>query len=930
MGSTRWQMLGKVQLPLARRMLLLGVNQTILFALSMVVIAGLIGGGGLGAVVNSGLSSTPALALLAGFVIVVMAIALDRVDGGDRRAHRSRATPSRRRRACGARGCRRSGRRGDRGRRRRGREAARRRRRLPGDRGRATNATVDARRSGCSPGSRACSTTSQDPTSWVFSITEPIGNFILQQLLLPLQQFLVEAPWFVTLGRADADRLRRLRACGRRSRRFVMLGVIGVTGVWALAMDTLSQVLVATLIAVADRRRARHRRLGEPRRVSKVLRPMNDVLQTLPQLVYIIPFIYLMPVSIVPGIIAGVLYAFPVVVRLVERGLHDVAPQTVEAAGAFGATRRQVLTKVKIPLAGDAIMLGVNQGIIMVLAVVVIGGLVGSRRPRLRGRAGARPRLLRPGRDRLVRDPRARDHARLESRRARARHGRRGLSEAARHDNACTKRQGGSDVGSSRSRRRLRLAGLAARRARRRLVLVGSARRRGAGGGVRRRRAERELVGRVDRERLRRQERPREEAQVQGQGRRTSPRASRPSRRWPTGRSTSCSRTGRTSPGDAVREERSPSSTSGTNGITGVIGWYIPRYLLKQYPHVQDVERASRARSSVFKSPESGSQGMFLGGDPSYVQKDRALIKGLGLNLKHVVAGAEPAQVARWTQLYKQKKPVLFYWYDPQYLNAAYDLVQVQLPKRHEELQGRREEGRRPEAVRLRVPVVPARQARQHGVLEERLAGAQGDQEVQVDVRRPELRREPDLGQEACPRTRLRQQWVKANAKKVNAWLQVDRASRVGALGRPDPRLCATMTTPTLHIHEPRAADARSLSDRAYYAIRELIVTLELPPGSVVSERELMERLGLGRTPVREALRDLAREQLVEVYPRRGMFVSGIDVGDIAGLSEVRLVLESQAARLAAERRNEADRDATEALLEELERDGRGATTSGG
>jgi DNA-binding GntR family transcriptional regulator len=128
------------------------------------------------------------------------------------------------------------------------------------------------------------------------------------------------------------------------------------------------------------------------------------------------------------------------------------------------------------------------------------------------------------------------------------------------------------------------------------------------------------------------------------------------------------------------------------------------------------------------------------------------------------------------------------------------------------------------------------------------------------------------------------------------------------------------MATPTLHIHQPRAADAQSLSDRAYYAIRELIVTLELPPGSVVSERDLMGRLGLGRTPVREALRDLARQQLVDVYPRRGIFVSGVDVGDIAGLSEVRLALESQAARLAAERRNDDDRLATEELLEELER----------
>ena len=125
-----------------------------------------------------------------------------------------------------------------------------------------------------------------------------------------------------------------------------------------------------------------------------------------------------------------------------------------------------------------------------------------------------------------------------------------------------------------------------------------------------------------------------------------------------------------------------------------------------------------------------------------------------------------------------------------------------------------------------------------------------------------------------------------------------------------------------LHIHQPEAANARSLSDRAYYRIRELIVSLELPPGSLINERELMERLGLGRTPVREALRALARERLVEVYPRRGMFVSGVDVRDLAGLSEVRAALESNAARLAAERATEANRAEIELLLEELEQAG--------
>jgi DNA-binding GntR family transcriptional regulator len=127
------------------------------------------------------------------------------------------------------------------------------------------------------------------------------------------------------------------------------------------------------------------------------------------------------------------------------------------------------------------------------------------------------------------------------------------------------------------------------------------------------------------------------------------------------------------------------------------------------------------------------------------------------------------------------------------------------------------------------------------------------------------------------------------------------------------------MSTPTLSIHQPEAADARSLSDQAYYRIRELIVTLELAPGSPVSERELMERLALGRTPIREALQALARERLVEVYPRRGMFVSRVDVRDLAGLSEVRLTLEPRAARWAAERATDADRSRITVLLKELD-----------
>jgi glycine betaine/proline transport system permease protein len=365
MGSTRYQVLTKVQLPLARRMLLLCVNQTILFALSMVVIAGLIGGKGLGDTVTSGLNSYPALALLAGFVIVIMAITLDR----STEAIANRTDPTRRHLT----------------------DALKRRLRV------ATVATGIAV-VGVVAGARLAGTgdvysrwTARDwvlariqsvldyvgnPSTFVFHITEPTGNFIVNHGLIPLQNVLTGTPWFVTLTAltALAFVISGLRPAITS---FVMLAVIGLVGEWEPAMETASQVLVATILAVVIGVGlgiwAAESELG-----SKILRPINDVLQTLPQLVYIIPLIYLMPVSIVPGVIAGVLYAFPVVARLVESGVRGVEGNTVEAASAYGATRAQVLLKVKIPLAQDAIMLGINQGIIMVLAVVVIGGLVGS------------------------------------------------------------------------------------------------------------------------------------------------------------------------------------------------------------------------------------------------------------------------------------------------------------------------------------------------------------------------------------------------------------------------------------------------------------------------------------------------------------------------------------------------------------------------
>ena len=114
------------------------------------------------------------------------------------------------------------------------------------------------------------------------------------------------------------------------------------------------------------------------------------------------------------------------------------------------------------------------------------------------------------------------------------------------------------------------------------------------------------------------------------------------------------------------------------------------------------------------------------------------------------------------------------------------------------------------------------------------------------------------------------------------------------------------------------ARESSSLSEAAYSRIRSMIITLELEPGSLISESVLMSTLKMGRTPIREALHSLANEKLVEVYPRRGMFVSRVDVANLSQLSETRAVLEIKAAELAATRSTAADQEITRALIKEI------------
>ena len=175
----------------------------------------------------------------------------------------------------------------------------------------------------------------------------------------------------------------------------------------------------------------------------------------------------------------------------------------------------------------------------------------------------------------------------------------------------------------------------------------------------------------------------------------------------------------------------------GPLGVEGHIGWFIPKYLMDEYPEFETWE-GLKGKEDIFKTAESGDQGTFLGGDPSYVQKDKELIEALDLNFKHVTAGAEPAQVARWSQLYKQEKPVIFYWYTPQYLNQEYDLAEVKLPPRKrgaQGLPGRRQGRRRSGAVQVRVRRDDHQQAVQQEVRRQRLTGVPGAPEHDADER---------------------------------------------------------------------------------------------------------------------------------------------------------------------------------------------------
>ncbi len=204
------------------------------------------------------------------------------------------------------------------------------------------------------------------------NIFEPLKIFLVW-----FEELLVATPWPLILIIFGA-----LAWLGSRSLKMVVATilcflVIGWLDMWEDTMSTISIVSVATLLCIA---------LGIPigvwmarnNRVQSAITPVLDIMQTIPSFVYLIPVVMLLGIGRVPGLIAVMIYAIPPIVRLTNLGIRLVDSEVLEAADAFGASRRERLWGVQIPLALPNIFAGVNQTIMMALGMVVIASMIGS------------------------------------------------------------------------------------------------------------------------------------------------------------------------------------------------------------------------------------------------------------------------------------------------------------------------------------------------------------------------------------------------------------------------------------------------------------------------------------------------------------------------------------------------------------------------
>ncbi|MFD0071140.1 ABC transporter permease [Streptomyces sp. NPDC127166] len=363
LGATRRQTLLKVLLPMSKRTVVMGVNQSIMAALAMVTIAALIDAPGLGKTVIQALQSLDVgTAFNAGLAIVVMAIVLDRVTT-----------------AAGAR-----------------EETARRsknrllkwRRPLLGAGAAVTAVLVylshtyvwAAEFPGDGGIGGSIARAADTVTTWVqdnlSGLTNAFRDGITNGLLNPLQTLLSDSPWWlvgavlIALGAV----LGGWRAGVTTA---VCVGLLVGTGLWSDAMTTLASTLVATVLVMLLGI-VLGVWMGRSMLVDRVLRPSLDAAQVMPPFVYLVPFLALFGATRFTAIVAAVVYAVPVSIKIIADGVRAVPGTTVEAAVSAGCNTWQIITKVQLPMSRGALTLATNQGLIYVLSMVVVGGLVGA------------------------------------------------------------------------------------------------------------------------------------------------------------------------------------------------------------------------------------------------------------------------------------------------------------------------------------------------------------------------------------------------------------------------------------------------------------------------------------------------------------------------------------------------------------------------
>ncbi len=196
--------------------------------------------------------------------------------------------------------------------------------------------------------------------------------------LVWFEKLLVNAPWWAVLIGVCLIVWALTRSWKLIAGVIVAFLLIGFFGMWEDTMRTMAIITVCTSISIV---------LGVPigivmarsNRVQMVMIPILDVMQTMPAFVYLIPVVMLLGIGKVPGVIAVVIYAIPPVIRLTNLGIRLVDKEVLEAADAFGASPWQRLVGVQVPLAMPTIMAGVNQTIMMALAMVVIAAMIGVR-----------------------------------------------------------------------------------------------------------------------------------------------------------------------------------------------------------------------------------------------------------------------------------------------------------------------------------------------------------------------------------------------------------------------------------------------------------------------------------------------------------------------------------------------------------------------